>query len=428
MLEKQQNTEPEIKGKSKRLASALKTLKKIASSRLPVVIVGESGVGKEKAAKLVHYFSKRSDKVFEVRSCANLTKEQIESDLFGHVRGAFTGAVKDRKGAFELAHGGTLFLDEIGELPLELQSRLLRTVQEGEIFPMGATTSKKVDVRLVSATNRNLADMVSNGEFREDLYYRLKGCKVELPPLRERGRDALLLARHFIKQGKTVGEISENSHLARDTTELLLSYDWPGNIRELKNVIETAAQLSGRTIRSDDIRPLLEFSIETSTVQGVPAREKIVELLKKTSSASTGELEHELKIPRTTLHRLLNALISENRIERFGKARTCRYRLSRGQSKKQYPNSSPTKQCLSEPESLKKQSLSPRQYRCLDHLKKNGRITRKEYVGIALVSEKTANRDLKEMIKKGLLKSEGKKGRSSGYILVQDTESHDASS
>jgi Nif-specific regulatory protein len=229
--------ELEIIGRSGPMRAVLAQLDKVVDTRVTVLIEGETGTGKELVAAAVHYRSRRRDKLFVAQNCAALAESLLESELFGHKKGSFTGATDDKKGLFEIADGGTLFLDEITETPLSLQSKLLRALQEGEIRPVGATTSRHVNVRIVAATNRNLEDEVTKGRFREDLYYRLKVFPLRLPPLRERRDDIGLLATHFLTRyaqelGKPVGGFSQQA------LELLVAYDWPGNVRELQNEVQ----------------------------------------------------------------------------------------------------------------------------------------------------------------------------------------------
>ena len=226
--------------------------RKAARSTIPVMIEGESGVGKEIVARAIQGSSDRAGRPFVTVNCGAIPRDLVESVLFGHVKGAFTGATSDQTGKFEEAHGGTLFLDEIGELPLEAQVKLLRAVQEGEVEPVGAGKPKKVDVRIISATNRRLINLTSAGQFREDLYYRLNVFPIYVPPLRERREDIMPLANHFIARlgaeaGRSIAGLSDN---ARD---LLMSYDWPGNVRQLENTIYRAIVLTdGGYLRTAD--------------------------------------------------------------------------------------------------------------------------------------------------------------------------------
>jgi Nif-specific regulatory protein len=228
---------PEILGDSLAMQVLAGQIAKVVDTRVTVLIEGETGVGKELVAAAVHYRSRRRDRLFVTQNCAALPENLLESELFGHRRGSFTGAHEDKKGLFELADGGTLFLDEVAEMPLPLQTKLLRAVQEGEIRPVGATQERRVDVRIVAATNRNLDLEVAAGRFREDLYYRLKVFPLRVPPLRERREDIPLLAEHFLKLcsaeiGKPV------AGFAQETMELLQAYDFPGNVRELQNEVQ----------------------------------------------------------------------------------------------------------------------------------------------------------------------------------------------
>jgi transcriptional regulator with GAF, ATPase, and Fis domain len=226
-----------ILGKSEAMRRVITQLDKVVDTRVTVLIEGATGTGKELIAAAVHYRSRRRDKLFVAQNCAALAESLLESELFGHKKGSFTGAVDEKKGLFEIADGGTLFLDEITETPLSLQSKLLRALQEGEIRPVGATSPKHVNVRIVAATNRNLEDEVARGRFREDLYYRLKVFPLRLPPLRERREDIAMLAGHFLERyadeiGKPVGGFSQQA------MELMTAYDWPGNVRELQNEVQ----------------------------------------------------------------------------------------------------------------------------------------------------------------------------------------------
>lgn len=240
-----------IVGESSVLKKMLAQLEAVAQTSASVLIHGESGVGKELVAHALHSRSPRADGPLVKVNCASIPRELFESEFFGHVRGAFTGAHRDRVGRFELAHGGTLFLDEIGEIPLELQGKLLRVLQEGEYERIGDDRTRSADVRLVAATNRDLEMLVKQGGFREDLYYRLSVFPIQVPALRERGDDVVQLASHFIERVcKDFGRAP--LRLSKQQVELLKSYPWPGNIRELKNVIERAVILSsGKVLRLD---------------------------------------------------------------------------------------------------------------------------------------------------------------------------------
>jgi len=224
-------------GTSGAMREVLRQVEKVQGTRATVCIEGETGTGKELIASLIHYQSPRRDKLFVAQNCAAVPENLLESELFGHKKGAFTGADSDKKGLFEVADGGTLFLDEVGEMSLGLQAKLLRVLQESEIRPVGATQPRKVDVRIICATNRALEKEVAEGRFRQDLYYRLKVFPIRLPPLRERREDIPLLAEHFLK--KYTNELKKAiSGFTPDTLAQLGSYNWPGNVRELENEVQ----------------------------------------------------------------------------------------------------------------------------------------------------------------------------------------------
>ena len=234
---------PLIVGHSPGIIAAVKTLARVARTDATVLLEGESGTGKELAARTLHHYSSRASRRLVVVNCGALPETLLESELFGHVKGAFTGASSARPGLFREANGGTLFLDEIGDLSLHLQTRLLRALQEREVVPVGAETPIKVDVRVVAATHRDLSAMVEDARFREDLFYRLDVVTVLLPPLRERKQDIPLLVDHFLR---TLGRRHRRGPVAVDpeAQSRLLAYDWPGNVRQLQNVLERALVLA----------------------------------------------------------------------------------------------------------------------------------------------------------------------------------------
>jgi transcriptional regulator with GAF, ATPase, and Fis domain len=238
-------------GTSPALQKMLKRVAAVAETPASVLLQGESGVGKELVAHAIHAQSARSDGPLVKVNCASIPKELFESEFFGHVKGAFTGAYRDRIGRFQLADGGTIFLDEVGEIPLELQSKLLRVLQESEFERVGDDVTRSVDVRVVAATNRNLEKLIVDGNFREDLFYRLSVFPIDVPPLRERGEDVIQLAQHFLLQ--TCNDFGRPPMtLTRTHANMLREYEWPGNVRELKNVIERAVILSpGKVLRLD---------------------------------------------------------------------------------------------------------------------------------------------------------------------------------
>ena len=246
----------EIIGRSDVMQEVFRLVEQVAPARSTVLITGESGTGKELIAKAIHESSPRASRPFVTVNSSNIPSELLESELFGHTRGAFTGAVAAKKGLFEVADGGSIFLDEIGDIPPETQVRLLRVIQEREFTPLGDTAPRRVDVRIIAATNIDLKDAVRQGTFREDLYYRLSVVPIELPPLRDRREDILPLAQHFTRKyneenGRIVAE-----QIAPDVLALLESYSWPGNVRELENAIERAVVIApGDDITKECLRP-----------------------------------------------------------------------------------------------------------------------------------------------------------------------------
>lgn len=244
-------------GTSTGMQKAVKLARKAASANIPVLIEGESGVGKEVFARAIHAASDRKDTPFVAVNCGAIPENLVESILFGHEKGAFTGATERRIGKFQEASGGTLFLDEVGELPLDVQVKLLRAIQEKEIDPVGGKQSIRVDIRIISATNRNLADLVAEGAFREDLYYRLNVFPILLPPLRDRRGDIPALTEHFLAQISKMEGVPRR-RITPDVQSLLSSYDWPGNIRQLQNALFRAVILSeGETLSQGDFPHLM---------------------------------------------------------------------------------------------------------------------------------------------------------------------------
>jgi two-component system response regulator HydG len=249
-----------ITGKSKRIKEVLHHVQLVAPSDITVLIEGETGSGKEYIARAIHYTSKRKDKPFIPVDCGAIPKELANSELFGHIKGAFTGAINDKKGYFEQAKGGTIFLDEVGNLPHENQVKLLRALQERIISRVGDSKSLKVDVRLIAASNEDLIELVNTNEFREDLYHRLNGFKIRIPALRDRGKDVLVFADFFITQANRSFH-KQVTGIDQSAQELLLAYQWYGNIRELQNVINRAVLLStGNEIKAEHLPDEIRYS------------------------------------------------------------------------------------------------------------------------------------------------------------------------
>ncbi len=284
-------------------------LTRVARTDSTVLMRGETGTGKELAARAVHALSKRKSKAFRAVNCATFTPELLASNLFGHVRGSFTGAIKDRRGLFALANHGTVFLDEIAEFPMELQARLLRVLQERSFVPVGATDPVNVDVRIVSATNKSLRHEVEHKRFREDLMYRVRIVPLFLPPLRERQGDVEALAWHFIDQVNTSGQ-RQITGITQGAFDAMLAYRWPGNVRELRNVIEYAFAVGeDNAIGLRDLTPELRGERPALGLSEAPTtrdleRERLVGALRKTGG-KRGDAARELGMSRSTLWRKL---------------------------------------------------------------------------------------------------------------------------
>jgi DNA-binding NtrC family response regulator len=301
-----------VVAESPRTQELFALIRRVAPSRSTVLIQGESGTGKELAARLLHYWSERVGQPFVAVNCKAFAEGVLESELFGHEKGAFTGAVGARPGCFERASGGTLFLDEIGEIGADFQAKLLRVLQEGEVLPVGAARARAVDVRVVAATNRALREAVGEGRFREDLYFRLNVIPLQLPPLRERVEDVLPLAAHFL--ARHAAEAGRRLALSAEAERALAAHAWPGNVRELENAIERAVVLArGAEITPEDL--LLEQSTETSTAADGTLQAALdqaaalrIRAALKAANGQRAEAARALGIERTTLYRMMKRL------------------------------------------------------------------------------------------------------------------------
>ncbi len=259
-----------IIGKSKEIKDLIDIIKHVSQSDISVLVHGESGVGKEVFARAIHGASKRSDNKLVSVNCGAIPEGILESELFGHKKGAFTGAIEDRKGYFEIADEGTLFLDEIGEMPLTTQVKLLRVLETGEFMPIGSERVTKVNVRIIAATNRDLQKEVDAKRFRKDLYFRLKAVTLTIPPLRTRREDIRLLAESFLI-GYSIRNNTPEYSFSPDALNILVDYNWPGNVRELKNAVETAAALSkSNIITAEAFYPLFEYSSQAQEPRNLP--------------------------------------------------------------------------------------------------------------------------------------------------------------
>jgi transcriptional regulator with PAS, ATPase and Fis domain len=304
-----------VVGKSPEFHYALNIAKKAAPSRSTILLLGESGTGKEIFARTIHNWSDRKDKPFVAINCVGLSRELLESQLFGHERGAFTGALELKKGKMELAHGGTVFLDEVGDISTELQTKLLRFLQEREFERVGGTTPISVDLRIIAATNRDLNSAVREGHFREDLYYRLNVVPLTLPPLRERKEDIPALANYLLKRSAL--ETKKNFiGITEEALQKLITYRWPGNIRELANVIESAVVLGqGPELTLHDL-PTAVVSTAPKVLPDDFSYHKAIddyrrELIAKTLAQTHGSRAAAAKVlglQRTYLSRLIKAL------------------------------------------------------------------------------------------------------------------------
>jgi DNA-binding NtrC family response regulator len=301
-------------GRSVKMEKLYRIIAKVASSRHPVLIRGESGTGKEMMARAIHFTGPFRDKPFIPVDCGSLSFSLMESELFGYVKGAFTGAVRAKEGLLSLANGGTIFLDEIGEMPLDLQAKLLRAMQEKEIRPAGSTKPTPIDVRIVAATNRDLEVAIQQGNFRRDLYFRLNVVSLELPPLQERKEDIHLLVDHFLERLSRSTGVRRS--ISTEAMKVLLAYDWPGNVRELENCLERASALSSTSLLNvSDLPPQIRSSNSqvVSIASGAKARIMTLAEMERQAIVSTlNQLDGDklmtaklLGIGKTTLYRKL---------------------------------------------------------------------------------------------------------------------------
>jgi DNA-binding NtrC family response regulator len=304
-----------VGGESPKMRQAIETAKKAAVSRSTVLLLGESGAGKEVFARAIHNWSERKNEAFIAINCVGLSKDLLESELFGHEKGAFTGASQLKKGKMELAHGGTVFLDEVGDISAELQTKLLRFLQEREFERVGGTQPIHVDVRVIAATNRDLSNAIEEGRFREDLYYRLNVIPISLPPLRERREDIPVLAKYFLRRFA----LETKKNFAGITTEAearLVAYAWPGNVRELANAIERAVVLGqGPEITLEDLSPRIAYSEDEGTSDGLSyraavdaARANVIRRALATTQGNRAAAARILGLHKTHLLNLMKSL------------------------------------------------------------------------------------------------------------------------
>jgi len=310
-----------IIGKSRSIRQVFSLIRRAAPSRSNILIRGESGTGKELVAKSIHGNSKRKDGPFVTVNSGSMPSELLESTLFGHVKGAFTGAVSHKKGLFEVADGGTIFFDEIGNIPADTQAKLLRVIQEREFMRLGGLETLRADVRLVAATNANLEERVASGDFREDLYYRLNVISIQLPPLSRRAEDIPLISQHFLRIYSKENE-RPLRRLTSDAMDLLMAYHWPGNVRELENVIERAVVLSSGEVIDVSLLPgnirnptttltppagLPKAGISLKEAVSAYERQLVVKALQASGGVQKRAAER-LKVKPTTLHEMMKRL------------------------------------------------------------------------------------------------------------------------
>jgi len=310
-ISKKYDFENTVIGLSPPIRNLFPMLEKAAGTSITVMVTGETGTGKELLAKAIHYNSDRKSKPFVAVNIAAIPKELMESELFGHEKGSFTGAMARRIGRFEEAQGGTLLLDEIGDMDLNLQSKLLRVLQEKELTRVGGNEMIKLDVRILVATNRNLEEDVKQGQFRNDLYYRLLGLRIHLPPLRERGQDILVLAKHFLDRAAAENKLGK-LRLSSDAQQKLLTYTFPGNVRELKSVVDVAAVMAeGGEVRGQDIT-----LTQVQTDSFMPARDmtldeytfRLIRSFLNKYDNNVPEVARKLNISKSSIYRYLKEM------------------------------------------------------------------------------------------------------------------------
>ncbi len=373
-------------------------VRRYARFNTPALLLGETGTGKELIARALHQAGPRREGPFVTVSCPNLPLQLIESELFGHRRGAFTGASENRTGAFELADGGTLFLDEIGDMPLEAQVKLLRVLQEGTLRRLGESREVHVDVRVIAATWRDLPAMVKEGSFREDLYNRLAWCVVQLPPLRDRGHDVVHIARALLKRGRDRDGLPRRS-LSREAEVFLRAQPWPGNVRQLERVLfQATATATGRSLRVDDLQRALGDTPVLSVVSEQPAELDIEALLHAHGPMRSAELRARLGISRSTLARHIQPLRAQGHVIRVGRGAATSYRFEEQPALMHFKDRRWALACVI--------------------ARRDGQVTRGTLSACAGISERTATRVLGAMVEAGVLIGAGGRGRSAGYTCA----------
>lgn len=381
-----------IKGNHPVMEKILNICQRVAATDSTVLIMGESGTGKELIARYIHAHSRRANQPFIAVNCGAIPPDLLESEMFGHERGAFTGAVGAKTGLVFEARGGTLFLDEVGELPMDVQAKLLRLLQEKEVRPLGSQRVVKVDVRVVAATWRDLRARVADGAFREDLLYRLAVFELALPPLRERGDDVVLLAQHVVDGFARQPGIGRRA-LGRSAGAALRGHEWRGNVRELQAVLARAAVLGdGRTISGADIRAALPEKAPAASIE-----ERLTALIASAGEVTMGHVMAALRVPRTTAWRAMAALVEAGHVEAVGETKGRRYRVV---SVKGTMN-----------------AVDPRWEQVFALARREGTVSRRRVMEVLGVPERTAGRLLGAMASSGALRVDGL-GRRARYILA----------
>ena len=388
------NSNSAVVGSSKIIRATLARAEKVARTQLPVLITGESGTGKELFARHVHDHSSRAGRPYVAINCASVPSELLESEFFGYKQGAFSGAKDNRDGLFVQADGGTLFLDEIGDMPLPLQAKILRVLQEGEVRPLGAKAVQKVNVRIVAATHQDLEKMVADGKFRADLVFRLRGYALHLPPLRDRERDVIALTRMILKSQPEFA----SKDLSRDLQELLLTYSWPGNVRELRNAVLAAAVDAPRSIGANHLRPYLTGDgVVVAMAPVPPVVERLWAELADGKQITLAQLHDRTRIPKTTLHRHMSHLVEQGKIHRHTEDGGVCFTVAVANT-------------------VAEQILPDRQAQAILLAKASGRITRQQFADAVGVSIRTAGRELAAMVNLGILMADGRGGKMGGYV------------
>lgn len=385
-----------IVGESEQIRMLLTIIARIAPHDVSVLVLGETGSGKELVAKEIHKQSKRSGGPVVAFNCSAIPSALLEAELFGWELGAFTGAVKARRGLFEQANGGTLILDEIGEMELSMQAKLLRVLEDRRVTRLGSSVAAEptpIDVRIIAITRRDLEVEITAGRFRDDLFYRLAGYKIRVPPLRERRDDAVRIGEHFVR------EFAPGTRLTRQARPLLEAYNWPGNVRELRSLIQAATiDAKGKPIRACHLLGHLPESVARE-VQATASRSiRIGDYLREHGASSAKDLAAGLGIPKSTLHAVLGRMVDDDLVEVLGKGRSTRFAIPRAKGARD--------------------ALSARQQAGLEFINEAEGATRSEYAKQFNVSLSTASRDLGELVELSLVGRGSGQGRSGRYLVL----------